>query len=200
MNARIVFVDNRDSFTFNLVDELRLLGCTVEVWRADRAPAFLLGRAGDDGVLVLSPGPGRPDEAGCCVPLVREATARRVPVLGVCLGHQAIVVACGGAVGPAPGPVHGRASPVRHAGHALFAGVATPFAAGRYHSLCATALPPSLAAIAHGDDGTVMAVDGTHAPLIGLQFHPESILTPEGPRMLANALTLLRSARARAAA
>lgn len=200
MNPRIVFVDNRDSFSFNLVDEFRRLGCAVEVWRADRATGFLLERAGGDGVLALSPGPGTPEAAGCCVPLVREARARGVPVLGICLGHQAIVVACGGRVGLAPRPVHGRASLIRHHGHALFAGLDSPFAAGRYHSLCATDLPAGLLARAHADDGTVMAVSDETAPLIGLQFHPESILTPAGPRLLANALGLLGVRGAREAA
>lgn len=195
--SRIVFVDNRDSFTYNLVDELRVLGHAVEVWRNDRSAEALLERALPDGMLVLSPGPGAPADAGCLLALVARA-AGRVPLLGICLGHQALVQALGGRVGPAPSPRHGQASAVHHRGHALFDGVPSPFSAGRYHSLAALSLPPSLDAIAHtGDDRAhervVMAVAGS--AMLGLQFHPESILTPCGRHLLSNAIAWLAAAQ-----
>lgn len=200
MSARIVLVDNRDSFSFNLVEEFQRLGAVVEVWRNDRSAGFLLGRAGADGVLVLSPGPGAPEQAGCCVELVRAASSVHRPVLGICLGHQAITVAGGGEVGSALAPVHGRATRVDAAAHPLFEGIGPAFRAGRYHSLVALRVPDTLEVVARSEDGAVMAVVGRAAPLIGLQFHPESILTPCGPRLLANALALLTAGRAQEAA
>lgn len=190
MNDRILVIDNRDSFTWNLVDELSQLGAVVEVRRNDQPLELLQARARASVALVLSPGPGAPAQAGNLLPLLRSGLGQ-VPVLGICLGHQALVEALGGTIGRASAPRHGQASPVHHDGHALFDGVASPFNAGRYHSLIATALPDALAAIAHTADGTVMAVVGRELPLLGLQFHPESILTPSGRTLLRNALAWL---------
>ena len=192
MSARILLLDNRDSFTYNLMDELQALGCIVEVFRNHHPAAALLARA-LGATLVLSPGPGTPASAGCLLELCALAHGR-VPVLGICLGHQALVEVLGGTIGLACEPRHGQASAVHHSGHAVFDGVPSPFRAGRYHSLAALTLPHSLTTIARADDGTVMAVADRAATTLGLQFHPESILTPEGRRVLGNALAWLARA------
>ncbi len=201
----MVFVDNFDSFTWNLVDEFARRGFPVEVWRNTTPAELVLERARDGGaaLLVLSPGPGAPAEAGCSVPLVRLAATHRVPLFGVCLGHQAMVEAFGGSVGPAGEVVHGKTSRVRHEGGAFFAGVPSPFPVGRYHSLAALRLPECLRPIAStgpnhaGADPipggasrpeVVMAVTHCDAPQFGVQFHPESILTPDGGRIIDNVL------------
>jgi anthranilate synthase component II len=181
----VLFIDNFDSFTFNLVDELRRRGATVQVWRNDLPPQEALDRAlamGAPRLLVLSPGPGTPSEAGCCVPLIRLA-AGRVPVFGVCLGHQAIVEAFGGTVGFAGQVVHGKASVVEHDGEGLFTGLPSPFRAGRYHSLAAQRLPDELRITARSGP-VVMAVEHRGYKVAGVQFHPESILTPLGGPLL----------------
>jgi len=186
---RVVFVDNVDSFTYNLVDEFSRRGAQVEVWRNTVPAQVILERAlGADGanLIVLSPGPGRPADAGCCPELIRLA-AGRVPVFGVCLGHQAIVEVFGGVVDRAPRIVHGKASRVRHHGGPLFDGLPSPLSVGRYHSLAARSVPPPLHAAAEGDD-VVMAVEHAAAPILGVQFHPESILTPEGGRVIENVI------------
>lgn len=192
---RLVFVDNFDSFTWNLVDEFARRGAAVEVWRNTVSAADVLQRArGGPSLLVLSPGPGTPAEAGCCVELVRQAAKDAVPLFGVCLGHQAIVEAFGGVVGPAGEVVHGKTSRVRHEGGPLFEGIPSPFPVGRYHSLAATTLPDCLAAIA-GTERVVMAVTHRSAPQFGVQFHPESILTPEGGRIIDNVMKWACDAR-----
>ena len=182
----ILMLDNYDSFTFNLVAALEELGEAVEVRRSD---ALTVAEAIGSGAraLVLSPGPGRPQGAGICLDLV-AAAAGRVPLLGICLGHQAIVEACGGRVVPAPTLVHGKTTPIHHDGRSIFAGIASPFSATRYHSLVAerATLPPALEVTAWADDGGVMGVRHRSLPLEGVQFHPESILTREGKRLLAN--------------
>ena len=186
---RVVFVDNVDSFTYNLVDEFSRRGAQVEVWRNTVPAQVILERAlGADGanLIVLSPGPGRPADAGCCPELIRLA-AGRVPVFGVCLGHQAIVEVFGGVVDRAPRIVHGKASRVLHHGGPLFDGLPSPLSVGRYHSLAARSVPPPLHAAAEGDD-VVMAVEHAAAPILGVQFHPESILTPEGGRVIENVI------------
>jgi anthranilate synthase component 2 len=192
---RLVFVDNFDSFTWNLVDEFARRGAVVEVWRNTLSARHLLARAGErPSLLVLSPGPGAPREAGCCIELIRLAAEHRVPLFGVCLGHQAMVEAFGGVVGPAPEIVHGKTSRVRHEGGVLFDGVPSPFSVGRYHSLAATAVPECLEPIA-GTDHVVMAVAHRTAPQFGVQFHPESILTPEGGRIIDNVIRWAIDAR-----
>jgi anthranilate synthase component 2 len=193
---RLVFVDNFDSFTWNLVDEFARRGCEVEVWRNTVSAATVLdrARARSPSRLVLSPGPGTPAEAGCCIELVREAAEARIPLFGVCLGHQAMVAALGGMVGPAGEVVHGKTSRVRHEGGPLFEGVPSPFSVGRYHSLAATTLPDCLAPIA-GTERVVMAVAHRSAPQFGVQFHPESILTPEGGRIIENVMAWATNAR-----
>jgi anthranilate synthase component 2 len=186
---RLVFIDNFDSFTWNLVDEFARRGAEVEVWRNTVTPEHALARArfGSPSLVVLSPGPGTPADAGCCIPLVRLAAAEGVPLLGVCLGHQAMVEAFGGVVGPAGEVVHGKTSRVRHQGGPLFDGVPSPFPVGRYHSLAAASLPESLDAIA-ATERLVMAVRHRTAPQFGVQFHPESILTPDGGRIIDNVI------------
>ena len=193
---RLVFVDNFDSFTWNLVDEFARRGCAVEVWRNSVPAETVLARALErsPSLLVLSPGPGAPAEAGCCIELVRRAAERRVPLFGVCLGHQAMVEALGGMVGPAGEVVHGKTSRVRHEGGPLFDGVPSPFPVGRYHSLAATTLPDCLAPIA-GTERVVMAVQHRSAPQFGVQFHPESILTPDGGQIIDNVIRWAGDAR-----
>jgi anthranilate synthase component 2 len=185
----VLFIDNFDSFTFNLVHDLRSRGCAVEVWRNDLAVeeaerlAVSLPRP---SLVVLSPGPGCPADAGCTVPLVR-ALGGRVPVFGVCLGHQAIVEAFGGEVGPAGEVCHGKAAPVTHDGTGIFAGLPSPIRAGRYHSLAALSVPDDLRVSARCGD-LVMAVEHVSRPVAGVQFHPESVLTPEGGGIVDNVL------------
>ncbi len=185
----ILVLDNYDSFTFNLVQALGGLGCALRVVRND-AVDVAAALALDPQAIVLSPGPGRPEEAGCCVELIRRAG--RVPLLGVCLGHQALAVAFGGRVVHAPEVVHGKTAAVHHAGERLFAGLPQPFQAARYHSLVVDrrTLPEVFRIDAWTDDGLVMAVSHRERPLYGVQFHPESIATPDGPALLANFLAL----------
>jgi len=188
--SNVLFVDNFDSFTFNLVDELAKRGARVEVWRNDTSAARLLELAEAlplPRLILISPGPGTPAESGSCLELVRLA-AGRVPMFGVCLGHQAIVQGFGGEIGPAPRIVHGKASAVTHDGVGIFAGLPSPLTVGRYHSLAATRVPDDLATTARLDE-IVMAVMHKTLPVAGVQFHPESILTPDGGRLLENVLT-----------
>lgn len=186
---RVIFVDNFDSFTWNLVDEFAKRGAAVEVWRNTVSADHVVARAGVSGpsLVVLSPGPGTPADAGCCIELVRRAAADRVPVFGVCLGLQAMVESFGGVVSPAGAVVHGKTSRVRHDGGSSFEGIPSPFPVGRYHSLAASVMPDCLEPIAHTDD-IVMAVAHRTAPQLGVQFHPESILTPEGGRIIENVM------------
>lgn len=185
----VLFIDNFDSFTFNLVDELEKRGCAVDVWRNDISAERALALAEalrPPRLVVLSPGPGSPAEAGCAIPLIRLA-AGRVPVFGVCLGHQAMVEAFGGVVGSAGTIVHGKASPVEHEGVGLFAGLPNPMRVARYHSLAATRMPSELRVTARCGE-IVMAAEHQQHKLFGVQFHPESILTPAGGRLIQNVL------------
>lgn len=193
---RLVFVDNFDSFTWNLVDEFARRGAAVEVWRNTATAEHILERARGDGrsLLVLSPGPGTPAEAGCCIDLVRRAAQESVPLFGVCLGHQAMIEAFGGVVGPAGEVVHGKTSRVRHQGGVLFEGIPSPFPVGRYHSLAASVVPKVLKTVAESGD-IVMAVAHRSAPQLGVQFHPESILTPDGGRIIDNVMRWAAHAR-----
>lgn len=182
-------LDNYDSFTFNLVQLLGELGAPPRVIRNDAMSADEI-RDLDPERIVISPGPCSPEKAGISVALVR-ALAGRTPILGVCLGHQAVVEAFGGRIRRARRLVHGKTSPVRHNGEELFAGLANPFAATRYHSLVADEpLPPELQVTARSDDEEVMGLRHRSAPLWGVQFHPESILTPAGRNLLQNFLDL----------
>ena len=182
----VLVVDNYDSFTYNLVHLLEELGADVVVRRSDDAsPAEAAALAPDR--LVVSPGPGRPEGAGHSLELI-QALGPSVPTLGVCLGHQAIVQAYGGEIGRARALVHGKRSRVLHDGEGVFAGLPTEIDAGRYHSLATARVPDVLAVTARTDDGEVMGVRHSSHPVEGVQFHPESILTPEGPQMIANFL------------
>jgi anthranilate synthase component 2 len=182
----MLLIDNYDSFTYNLAHLFGALGVEVNVLRNDEIDAGGAERLAPT-YLVVSPGPGRPADAGASEPIIRRLgpTTR---TLGVCLGHQAIVEVFGGEVGYARELLHGKASPVRHDGTGLFAGLPQPFDAGRYHSLAATRIPDALEPTAFADDGEVMAVRHRTLPLVGVQFHPESVLTPDGPALARNFL------------
>ena len=182
----ILLIDNYDSFTYNLAHLFGALGCEVKVVRNDAIDADMAADLVPSHV-VISPGPGRPGEAGATVEIVRQL-APRVPTLGVCLGHQAIVEAFGGEIGSAKRLVHGKASPVRHDGRGIFAGLPAEFQAGRYHSLAATKVPAELEVSATGLEDEVMAVRHRELPVDGVQFHPESVLTPVGPALAKNFL------------
>lgn len=180
----LLLIDNYDSFVFNLARYFERLGCGTQVVRNDRVDVEAVRRLRPEAV-VLSPGPCAPEQAGCSLEIVRELH-RELPILGVCLGHQAIAAALGGSVVRAPQPVHGRSSPVFHGGTGIFAGLPSPLACGRYHSLVVeeASLPAELAATAHTADGVVMAIEHRELPVVGLQFHPESILTESGYALL----------------
>jgi anthranilate synthase component II len=182
----ILLVDNYDSFTYNLAHLFGELGCEVVVLRNDELDADEAERLAPSH-LVVSPGPGRPADAGVSIDVVRRLGAS-TPTLGVCLGHQAIVEAFGGEVGYARELLHGKASPVEHDGTGLFTDLPAPFDAGRYHSLAATSLPDVLEPTAYAEDGEVMAVRHRTLPVVGVQFHPESVLTPDGPALARNFL------------
>jgi len=179
-------LDNYDSFTWNLVHLFEELGAEVVVFRND-AITVEEAEALEPDRLVVSPGPGRPADAGVSVELIR-ALGPRVPTLGVCLGHQAIVEAFGGSVGQAKALLHGKSSLVRHDGEGVFSGLPEEIEAGRYHSLAAVEVPEALLVTARTDDGEVMAVRHRTHRIEGVQFHPESVLTPTGPTMAENFL------------
>ncbi len=183
---RLLMIDNYDSFTYNLVHLFEELGAEVVVRRND-AIAVEEAEALAPDRLVVSPGPGRPADAGVSVELIRRL-GRSVPTLGVCLGHQAIVEAFGGEVGQAKALLHGKASRIRHDGRGVFAGLPAVIEAGRYHSLAATSVPAELEVTARTEDGEVMGVRHRTLPVEGVQFHPESVLTPLGPQMARNFL------------
>jgi len=190
----ILVVDHYDSFTYNLVQLVEGLGLATEVVKSDAEPAEALAER-DPAAVILSPGPGRPEEAGCFPELLRILPPT-TPVLGVCLGHQALGAASGGRVDRAS-PVHGKASLVYHEGAGILEGVGNPFEAGRYHSLVVVrdSLPAELQLTAWTEDGLVMATQHHELPRFGVQFHPESILTPEGPKIVENFLALAKPAR-----
>ncbi|CAM5625211.1 aminodeoxychorismate/anthranilate synthase component II [Streptomyces spiroverticillatus] len=186
MSARILVVDNYDSFVFNLVQYLYQLGAECEVLRNDEVE-LSHAQDGFDGVL-LSPGPGAPEQAGVCIDMVKHCADNGIPVFGVCLGMQSMAVAYGGVVGRAPELLHGKTSPVLHEGAGVFAGLPSPFTATRYHSLAAEpqSVPAELEVTARTADGIVMGLRHRDLPVEGVQFHPESVLTEWGHLMLAN--------------
>ena len=191
----ILLIDNYDSFTFNLVHYLGELGAACDVRRNDSvsvAEALAL----EPEAIVVSPGPCTPNEAGICCDLIRAA-AGRIPILGVCLGHQAIGQVFGGEVVRAPVPMHGKVSQIHHADSDIFAGLHNPFGATRYHSLVVRAetLPSTLVATAHTDDGLIMGLRHVSQPVYGVQFHPESIASEHGHDLLRNFLRLAAAAR-----
>jgi para-aminobenzoate synthetase component 2 len=183
---RVLVIDNYDSFVYNLVQYLAQLGADVTVRRND-ADGLLDELDAVDGVLV-SPGPGTPERAGASVEAIRRSADRRLPVLGVCLGHQAIGVAWGGIVERAPELLHGKTSLVHHEGAGVLAGLPSPFVATRYHSLSIRpdSLPTALEVTGRTESGVIMAVRHRELPIAGVQFHPESVLTQGGHRLLAN--------------
>ena len=187
----ILLIDNYDSFTFNLYHLLGDLGVAVEVRRNDAITSQEALAMRPDAIL-LSPGPCTPNEAGICLPLIGAAAAARVPLMGVCLGHQAIGQAFGGTVVRAPEPVHGKVWDVHHRDTDLFAGLPNPFRATRYHSLVVRRedLPPELEATAWTEDGLVMGIAHRSLPVWGVQFHPESIASQHGHQILRNFLAL----------
>ena len=184
---RVLVVDNFDSFTFTLVDYLRAIGAAVAVQRND---SVTVGEALEGTeALLISPGPGTPEAAGISVELARACIERQKPLLGVCLGHQAIAVACGSPVERVP-PVHGKIMTVTHDCTGLFDGLPSPFKATRYHSLAAGPVGPPLVANAWSDDGVIMGLRHESAPVHGVQFHPESIGSEHGHRLLGQFLDL----------
>ncbi len=188
MGPRVLVIDNYDSFVYNLVQELGELGADPVVHRNDAIDIDGIRAASPDLVLV-SPGPGRPEEAGVSL-AVMSGLAGEVPILGVCLGHQCIGQAFGGEIVAAPTLMHGKTSAIHHDGRGLFAGLPDPFTATRYHSLVIdpSTVPDVLEVTARTADGVIMGVRHRDLPIEGVQFHPESILTPEGPSLLSNFL------------
>jgi len=189
MANTLYLLDNFDSFTYNLVDQFRSLGYEVKIYRNNLPATEILKQiqaCDNDPVLVLSPGPGNPREAGCLMELIGLCRGR-VPIIGICLGHQALVEHYGGHVGPAGEIVHGKSSQVEHDDRLMFAGLSQPLPVARYHSLVATSVPAELTVNAHYGD-MPMAVINEADKVIGFQFHPESILTSEGARLLARTI------------
>jgi len=190
---KVLFIDNFDSFTYNLVDDFAKRQCLTRVYRADTDIEDLKAFTDefDPDLLVISPGPGNPDTAGVSLQAV-DAFKDRLPIFGVCLGHQVIVQHFGGIISHAPEPMHGKPSRITHNGQGLFQGIENPLQAGRYHSLAARTLPHCLQ-ITGQFEGIVMAVEHKTLPIFGVQFHPESILTPAGGKIIQNVLHIAAS-------
>ena len=192
---KVLFIDNFDSFTYNLVDEFGKRNCPTKVYRAD-TPLDELKKVAQDfkpDLLLLSPGPGTPDKAGVTLEAL-DYFKNRLPILGVCLGHQSIVQYFGGKIGHAENVMHGKSSKVTHTGKGVFAGLENPLHAGRYHSLCAMTLPDCLEETANFE-GIVMGIEHKELPIYGVQFHPESILTPMGGRIIENIIRIAAGGR-----
>lgn len=189
-HVRMLLVDNYDSFTYNLVQAFAAHGAEVMVYRNDMI-SIAEGLALDPTHLVISPGPGRPEDAGVSLAMI-GAFAGKVPVLGVCLGHQCIVQQQGGEIVRAERLMHGKTSRIKHDGKTVFEGISQPFEVGRYHSLCAASesLPDTLEITAETDSGVIMGVRHLTQQMEGVQFHPESILTPEGDTLMTNFMRL----------
>ncbi len=194
-NKKVLFIDNFDSFTYNLVDDFGKRQCLTRVYRADTRLDELKAIVDelDPDLLVISPGPGNPDSAGVSLEVV-DYFKDKLPIFGVCLGHQVIVQYFGGKIGHAPEPMHGKPSRISHNEKGLFAGIENPLQAGRYHSLMAIQLPDCLEKTADFE-GIVMAVQHRELPIFGVQFHPESILTPAGGKVIANVLQIAAARR-----
>lgn len=188
--SRVLFIDNFDSFTYNLVDDFAKRQCRTRVYRADTSLADLKKVVDefDPDLLVISPGPGNPDTAGVSLATV-DAFKGRLPIFGVCLGHQVIVQYFGGTIHHAPEPMHGKPSRITHNGKGLFQGIENPLQAGRYHSLAAGRVPDCLE-VTGSFEGIVMGVQHKTLPIFGVQFHPESILTPAGGKIIQNVLRI----------
>ena len=195
MKRKVLFIDNFDSFTYNLVDDFCKRQCQAKVYRADTELDELkrVAEEFEPDLLVISPGPGTPDTAGVSIGAV-DYFKDKLPIFGVCLGHQVIVQYFGGKVGHAPEPMHGKPSRVTHNGEGVFAGVENPLQAGRYHSLCALELPDCLEKTAEFE-GVVMGARHKELPIFGVQFHPESILTPAGGKIIENILSIAEKIR-----
>jgi anthranilate synthase component 2 len=190
---KVLFIDNFDSFTYNLVDDFAKRQCQTKVYRADTSIEDLKTVAAefDPDLLVISPGPGNPDTAGVSLDAV-DYFKDKLPIFGVCLGHQTIVQYFGGKIGHAPEPMHGKPSRISHNEKGIFRGVENPLQAGRYHSLTALTLPDCLEKTGEFE-GIVMAVEHRQLPILGVQFHPESILTPAGGKIIQNVLQIAAS-------
>ena len=187
MTRNVLMVDNQDSFTFNIVEALERLGAIVRTVRSEIDAQIAFDQALQSNAMILiSPGPGRPEDAGCSLQLIALAKGK-IPLFGVCLGQQAIVLEAGGEVVRAPAAVHGKASLLEHDGEGPFTGLPNPIKIGRYHSLC-TPSPPERFRVHATIDGMAMAISDRHAMQVGVQFHPESVLTPIGQKILANVL------------
>ncbi len=188
--SRVLLLDNYDSFTFNLAQALMILGADVTVIRNDEVTVEAAVNM-DVSHVVISPGPGRPEHAGIAMKLI-EQTIGQKPLLGVCLGHQALAATLGGAVVHAPRLMHGKSSPVHHDGTREYAGISEPFTAARYHSLIVRShdLPAELEVSSRTEEGEVMGIRHRSLPVVGVQFHPESVLCPEGPAILGNFLRM----------
>lgn len=190
MKPKLLLIDNYDSFTYNLVQAFLVLGADVRVFRNDEitvAEALAL----EPTHVCISPGPGRPEDAGVSLAII-AAFERRAPLFGVCLGHQSLVHHCGGRIVSAPRLMHGKTSMVSHDGRTIYRGLSNPFEAGRYHSLTAEdeSMPAVLEVTARSELGEIMGVRHRELPLEGVQFHPESVLTPEGNRLMENFLEM----------
>lgn len=201
--GKIVMLDNLDSFTYNLVDEFNSLGFEPIVYRNTLSADFILAQisaieasSGQRVLLVLSPGPGDPSHAGCLMELI-EKSVGKTPILGICLGHQALIQHFGGVIDRAPEIVHGKSSPIQHNAKGVFANIPVPLPVARYHSLVATSMPESIEMTAHfttaNNDVLPMAIEHTKGAIIGFQFHPESILTTYGSNLLAQSIEHLLS-------
>jgi len=189
---KVFFIDNFDSFTYNLVDDFCKRDCEAKVYRADTKLEKLaaIAKRFEPDLLVISPGPGTPSTAGVTLSAI-DYFKDKLTIFGVCLGHQAIIQYFGGKIGHAPEPMHGKGSRVIHNEKGLFAGVENPLQAGRYHSLCALSIPKCLEKTADCD-GVVMGVQHRELPIYGVQFHPESILTPAGGKIIENILAIAK--------
>ena len=189
-NIKVLFIDNFDSFTYNLVDEFGKRGCNTKVYRADTSLEELKKIAEDfqPDLLLISPGPGDPTDAGVSIEAI-DYFKDKLPIFGVCLGHQAMIHYFGGKVGHAPAVMHGKPSRITHTGQGVFADLENPLQAGRYHSLCGITLPDCLEQTADFE-GIVMGIQHKELPIFGVQFHPESILTPTGGKIIENIINI----------